>query len=180
MSEGPVTVPALRARKRRNGDTPIVMVTAYDEPGARIVSEAGVDIILVGDSVANTVAVFSVASSGQLTPMGAPVSTGTTPVSVCVSPSGKFLFTANQGSNNVSTFSIDSSGALMKLTDTLVSPGAAPSYVTTDASGSLLFVANRDSNSISVLSIDSSGTLKQVTGSGSLFVNQPAAVASLN
>ena len=57
MSEraGRVTVPSLRSRKRRNGDTPIVMVTAYDEPGARIVSEAGADIILVGDSVANTV-----------------------------------------------------------------------------------------------------------------------------
>jgi len=51
----PVTVPALRARKRRDGATPIVMVTAYDEPSARIVSEAGADIILVGDSVANTV-----------------------------------------------------------------------------------------------------------------------------
>jgi len=31
------------------------MVTAYDEPGARIVSNAGVDVLLVGDSVANTV-----------------------------------------------------------------------------------------------------------------------------
>jgi 3-methyl-2-oxobutanoate hydroxymethyltransferase len=31
------------------------MVTAYDEPGARIVSDAGVDVLLVGDSVANTV-----------------------------------------------------------------------------------------------------------------------------
>ncbi len=51
----PVTVPTLRERKRRNGATPIVMVTAYDEPGARIVSDAGADIILVGDSVANTV-----------------------------------------------------------------------------------------------------------------------------
>jgi len=50
-----VTVPALRARKHRDGAVPIVMVTAYDEPGARIVSEAGADIILVGDSVANTV-----------------------------------------------------------------------------------------------------------------------------
>jgi 3-methyl-2-oxobutanoate hydroxymethyltransferase len=31
------------------------MVTAYDEPGARIVSNAGVDIVLVGDSVSNNV-----------------------------------------------------------------------------------------------------------------------------
>jgi 3-methyl-2-oxobutanoate hydroxymethyltransferase len=50
-----VTVPALRTRKRRDGAVPIVMVTAYDEPGARIVSDAGADIVLVGDSVANTV-----------------------------------------------------------------------------------------------------------------------------
>jgi 3-methyl-2-oxobutanoate hydroxymethyltransferase len=55
VSEGRITVPALRSRKRRNGDTPIVMVTAYDEPGARIVADAGADIILVGDSVANAV-----------------------------------------------------------------------------------------------------------------------------
>jgi 3-methyl-2-oxobutanoate hydroxymethyltransferase len=58
MSDAQITVPALRQRKRRNGGVPIVMVTAYDEPGARIVSDAGADIILVGDSVANTVLGF--------------------------------------------------------------------------------------------------------------------------
>ena len=46
------TVPALRARK---GGTPIVMVTAYDAPTGRIADEAGVDVILVGDSVAMVV-----------------------------------------------------------------------------------------------------------------------------
>ncbi len=51
----PVTVPAVRAAKRRDGHTPLVMVTAYDTPGARIADAAGVDLILVGDSVANTV-----------------------------------------------------------------------------------------------------------------------------
>ena len=51
----PVTVPAVRAAKRRDGHPPLVMVTAYDAPGARVADGAGVDLILVGDSVGNNV-----------------------------------------------------------------------------------------------------------------------------
>jgi len=47
-----ISVPAVRARK---GGDPLVMVTAYDAPGARIAAEAGVDMILVGDSLAMVV-----------------------------------------------------------------------------------------------------------------------------
>jgi 3-methyl-2-oxobutanoate hydroxymethyltransferase len=43
-----VTVPELRLRK---GATPIAMVTAYDFTMARLVDEAGVDMVLVGDSL---------------------------------------------------------------------------------------------------------------------------------
>jgi 3-methyl-2-oxobutanoate hydroxymethyltransferase len=59
QARGPVTVPMLRARKRREGGAPIVMVTAYDEPGGRIADAGGVDVILVGDSVANNVLGYS-------------------------------------------------------------------------------------------------------------------------
>lgn len=51
----PVTSSDLRNRKRSKGSEPIVMVTAYDEPSARLADAAGVDLLLVGDSVANTV-----------------------------------------------------------------------------------------------------------------------------
>ena len=50
-----MTVPAVRARKSSDGADPLVMLTAYDAPGARMVDQAGVDLILVGDSVAMVV-----------------------------------------------------------------------------------------------------------------------------
>jgi 3-methyl-2-oxobutanoate hydroxymethyltransferase len=53
-----VTAPAIRAHKTRMGAEPLeplVMLTAYDAPGARMVDAAGADMILVGDSVAMVV-----------------------------------------------------------------------------------------------------------------------------
>jgi 3-methyl-2-oxobutanoate hydroxymethyltransferase len=47
-----VTAPAIAAAK---GQSPLVMVTAYDAPTARTVDGAGADMILVGDSVAMVV-----------------------------------------------------------------------------------------------------------------------------
>ena len=48
-----VYVPALRAAKERGEK--LVCLTAYDYPSARIVDEAGVDIVLVGDSIGNVI-----------------------------------------------------------------------------------------------------------------------------
>ena len=49
----PVTLPRI-AEMKRAGE-PIVMITAYDYPSAQIVDEAGVDMVLVGDSAAMVV-----------------------------------------------------------------------------------------------------------------------------
>jgi len=48
-----ISLPTL-AEMKATGE-PIVMVTAYDHPSAQVVEEAGVDIVLVGDSAAMTV-----------------------------------------------------------------------------------------------------------------------------
>jgi 3-methyl-2-oxobutanoate hydroxymethyltransferase len=54
----PISAPDITARKRelREGNgAPLVMVTAYDAPSARVVDAAGADMILVGDSLAMVV-----------------------------------------------------------------------------------------------------------------------------
>ncbi len=48
-----LSLPTLREMKQRG--EPIVMITAYDHASARLVDAAGVDLVLVGDSAANTV-----------------------------------------------------------------------------------------------------------------------------
>ncbi|CAB4728946.1 unannotated protein [freshwater metagenome] len=50
-----LAVPGSSSAGSSSAAQPLVMVTAYDAPGARIADEAGVDMILVGDSLAMVV-----------------------------------------------------------------------------------------------------------------------------
>ena len=52
-ASGPGALPTLAAARERG--VPIVMLTAYDYPTARVAMAAGVDVVLVGDSAAMTV-----------------------------------------------------------------------------------------------------------------------------
>ncbi|TKI55787.1 3-methyl-2-oxobutanoate hydroxymethyltransferase [Brevibacillus antibioticus] len=49
QTDRPITTSSIRKKKETR--TPITMVTAYDYPSAKLVDEAGVDMILVGDSL---------------------------------------------------------------------------------------------------------------------------------
>ncbi|ASJ53457.1 3-methyl-2-oxobutanoate hydroxymethyltransferase [Brevibacillus formosus] len=49
QNDRPITTSSIRKKKEMR--TPITMVTAYDYPSAKLVDEAGVDMILVGDSL---------------------------------------------------------------------------------------------------------------------------------
>jgi 6-phosphogluconolactonase len=89
-----------------------------------------------------------------------------TPASLAVDPSGKILFVANQGSDNISVLSV--SGAT--LTELAGSPFSdvdpnnptmrpGPTSLAATPAGTYLYVANQLTNSISAFQYDSSGAL---------------------
>ena len=55
MHEKKLTIPDIKNRKNA---TPIAEVTAYDYPWARLADQAGMDIVLVGDSLGMVVLEF--------------------------------------------------------------------------------------------------------------------------
>ena len=88
----PMTLPRLHEKKRLG--EPIVMVTAYDYPSARVADAAGVDLVLVGDSAANVVLGYSSTvpiSVDELVMLGAAVRRGLkTPFMIADLPFGSY------------------------------------------------------------------------------------------
>lgn len=118
----------------------------------------------------NRVYAYDIGSSGALTPVvGSPFnqnagvanSFGST-----VTPDGKYLFTANFNSADVSGFSIAASGALTELAGSPYSlPGTSPAALTTDADGSHLYVEDNNSGNVYAFSLGANGVPSALAGS---------------
>jgi len=92
---------------------------------------------------------------------GSPITAGAAVESLAIHPSGKYLYAANSGSNNISLYTISSTGGLTEVTPRQ-SAGTSPTLLVMDPSGSLLYVANSGSFDISVFSIGTNGNLTPV------------------
>jgi 6-phosphogluconolactonase (cycloisomerase 2 family) len=96
-------------------------------------------------------------------------------------PSGKYLYVANQGSNNVAAYSISSTGLPEALTSSTTTNAftteTSPSVLATDPSGKYLLVGNQGSSAgIQLFSI-SNGSLN--TLSTYSVGNTPSSIAVL-
>jgi 6-phosphogluconolactonase (cycloisomerase 2 family) len=127
---------------------------------------------------------------GTLTPVsGSPFAAGLGPVAMVMEPTGKFLFVADQQSNQISEFKISTgTGVLAPNSQTTISTGANPAWLafragtstiaTTSGTLDFLYVANLGSSTISVFSFDSTvGVLGQVRAPVSTG-GQPSAIAT--
>jgi len=109
------------------------------------------------DPKSGTISVYSISGSSLKQVAGSPFPTesqgdltGSGPVAVVVSASGKYVYAANQFSNTVAAFSLNSSsGALTPLGASPYNVDLSPSAIAIAPNGGALLVANSGSNDIS-------------------------------
>ena len=81
------------------------------------------------------------------------------PMAAILDSTATHLYVANNGSSNVSLFSVGSNGALTSMTTPTASVGANPLQMLIDPNGNFLLVGNVGARSVSGLTINSDGTL---------------------
>lgn len=112
----PVTVRDIQDRK---GKEPLVVVTAYDVLFGRLVDQAGVDVVLVGDSLGNVVAGFTSTLPVTLEHMifhGAAVCRGVTRALVVVDmPFLTYQIDAGQALRNAGRLIVETGAQAVKL-----------------------------------------------------------------
>jgi DNA-binding beta-propeller fold protein YncE len=94
-------------------------------------------------------------TNGSIAPIGSdgdPISTGTQPASIALSPDRLTLFVANAGDNTINLYTIGSNGSLTSA-GAAVQAGNMPSALAVDPAFALLFVADKGSDSILTFSI---------------------------
>jgi len=122
--------------------------------------------IYVSDEV-NGIRAFSINGMGALAEIaGSPFAAGNEPFGVSVDFEGRFLYTANFVSNDVSGFSIDTNtGKLSPVPGSPFAVGASPAKAVVDTLGLYLYVPDSFDNTVRAYSINLNGGLTAVSGS---------------
>ena len=122
------------------------------------------NFLFASNTGSNDVSVFSInAGSGTLSLVaGSPFATGGSGgvgISLSSTPDGRFLMAANGGSNNLTVFSIASSGALTPIEGSPFPALSFPEGIKVSPDGKFLAVAEPFSNQVEMFSIASTGSL---------------------
>ena len=92
-----------------------------------------------------------------------------------VHPTGKFLYVANRGPNDIAAFSIDESSGKLTLIGHTPTEGQTPRHFTIDPTAKWLLVANQDGDNVVVLRIDPQSGALAPTGQA-VKLDQPMCV----
>jgi 6-phosphogluconolactonase (cycloisomerase 2 family) len=141
---------------------------AASSPFGVAVNSAGTFLYVTNTSTGglspSSISTFKIDSTtGALTAVNSPVTTGTTPIGITADPNGKFLYLGEHMTESVATFSTDpTTGALSRVgSGTPAAPAScgvschlAPLRVAVHPNDQFMFVANVGANTVSVLNIN--------------------------
>ena len=147
---------------------PGVFALAFAPNGAALAVETGP----AGGQNASAISSYAVNSNGTLATISASVPTlGAATCWNAVTSNGKWVYTSNAGTSNISGFSIGSNGALTALPGTVVGTnptGATNLDIAITADGKFLYSLDAEVGMISIFAIQSDGTLTNLGTTGNL------------
>lgn len=148
---------------------PLVQVVQPGQnPYGMVIDPGGMHLYAANPAPDNSISEFTIDStSGMLQPLsGSPVAeTFSSPIALFIDKSSKFLYVANQGSNNLAGYAIGSDGGLTILASSPFTTSANPRFITADPVGNFLFVGNQAQSGATIqsFSVDpNSGSLTSV------------------
>jgi 6-phosphogluconolactonase (cycloisomerase 2 family) len=145
--------------------------------------------LYVPDAANNSILSFSIPSSGLLAPVASFALVQTfgerVPLALAIDATGSFMYTANNGSDDVTALHISSgnlteiSGSPYSTKGTVVSNAAQPSTVIVDATNTIVYVGNQGARNVMGFTINSSnGTLNVVPNAPFTTTVAPTALLS--
>jgi 6-phosphogluconolactonase (cycloisomerase 2 family) len=150
VADGPVSQPS-------SGVTPFGF--SFNKRGVLIVSEA-----FGGTANASAVSSYTLRNGALVLRSGSVPDFQSAACWIVVTKNGKFAYTSNTGSNNISSYRVGRDGTLTLLAAVAVSTGAAPIDMALNRNSKFLYVLNATAHSIDVLRVDrGNGQLTPVT-----------------
>jgi 6-phosphogluconolactonase len=149
---------------------PVLLLTLSACTTSSSSTPSGTGALFVATQGDSSVSAYTIdLTAGTISANGASVPTGSVPSAMILAPSGSALFVANNGTNDISAYSVKSDGTLTAAATTPTG-GMTPLSMAMDSAGHFLFVANQGlqvdpaSGTISVFAVQDA-TLTAVPGS---------------
>ncbi|MBZ5689005.1 MAG: lactonase family protein [Acidobacteriia bacterium] len=134
--------------------------------GAALVSETGPSGVPNGSAISS----YAIASNGTLSPISTSLPTlGAANCWNVVTPDGKFVYTSNAGTSNISGFAIANTGALTALSGTVVGmnpSGSTNLDIAVTADGKFVYTLNSVAGTVGIFAVQNDGTLQNVGFAG--------------
>lgn len=136
---------------QRGALTPVDTVAAGNSPGAAVVAPSS-EYLYVADGLGSTLSIYHIDQARGAPRFKTRIAAPEYPYALAMDRDGRYLYSANYGSNDVTTFAIDSDGIPVKIDR--VAAGIGPFSITLAPGGNHAYVANVRSDSIDVYTVD--------------------------